>query len=266
PGTLFSSQLFGHVKGAFTGASSDSLGCFRAAEGGTIFLDEVGELELDLQSKLLRVVQERQVTPVGSHRPIPINVRIVSATNRELEQEVAAGRFRLDLFYRLDVVSIKSDALKDRPEDIELLARHFVESICRDFEIPAKRLTPAAIRMMQAYDWPGNVRQVQNIIERAIVMSETLEIGPEFIPRMDDTCVPDGVAVDSPTDPPKGWRTLDESERDHIRRTLEFTAYNQSAAARLLEIDYRLLMRRIKKYGLKAKGSKTETAPADATV
>jgi DNA-binding NtrC family response regulator len=264
PGTLFSSQLFGHVKGAFTGASSDSLGCFRAAEGGTIFLDEVGELELDLQAKLLRVIQERQVTPVGSHRLIPINVRIVAATNRELEQEVAAGRFRLDLYYRLDVVSVTSNALKDRREDIEPLAQHFVESTCREFEIPTKRLMPAALRMMEAYDWPGNVRQLQNIIERAIVMSETLEIGPEFIPRMDDTCVPDGVAADPPTEAAKGWRSLADSESEHIRRTLEFTGYNQSAAARLLNIDYRLLMRRINTYDLKPIKNKPETSPTDA--
>ncbi|MDH3717210.1 MAG: sigma-54 dependent transcriptional regulator [Planctomycetota bacterium] len=266
PGTLFSSQLFGHVKGAFTGASGDALGCFRAAEGGTIFLDEVGELEFELQAKLLRVIQERQVTPIGSHRPIPIDVRIVAATNRNLDQEVAASRFRLDLFYRLDVLSIASDPLKDRPEDIEPLARYFVETTCREFEIPAKRLTPAAIRMMQAYDWPGNVRQLQNIVERAIVMSETLEIGPEFIPRIDDTAVPDPTLVSEPgSSTPSGWRTMADNERDHIRRTLEFTGYNQSAAARLLEIDYRLLMRRIKKFGLKPTASSQSEKSAAAT-
>jgi transcriptional regulator with PAS, ATPase and Fis domain len=263
PGSLFASQLFGHVKGAFTGASAEALGCFRAAEGGTIFLDEVGELELDLQAKLLRVIQERQVIPLGSHRPIPIDVRILAATNRDLQQEVAAGRFRLDLYYRLDVVSVHSAALKNRPEDIEPLAEHFVDSICSEFEIPRKRVTPAAMRMMRAYDWPGNVRQLQNIIERAIVLSETQEIGPEFIPRVDDTAMPVPVAgsdgqqpeVFSDTATPTGWKSLADNEREHIRRTLEFTSYNQSAAARLLEIDYRLLLRRIKKYGLKSAGN-----------
>ncbi|NIP68389.1 MAG: AAA domain-containing protein [Planctomycetales bacterium] len=263
PGTLFASQLFGHVKGAFTGATADSLGCFRAAEGGTIFLDEVGELELELQAKLLRVIQERQVTPVGSHRPIPIDVRIVAATNRTLDQEVAAGRFRLDLFYRLEVLSIAADALKDRIEDIEPLARYFVETTCREFEIPPKRLTPGAIRMMQAYDWPGNVRQLQNIVERAIVLSETPDIGPEFIPRIDDTAVPDPALVGEPgSQAPAGWKTMADNERDHIRRTLEFTGYNQSAAARLLEIDYRLLMRRIKKFKLKPADGSSAKAPA----
>jgi DNA-binding NtrC family response regulator len=273
PGSLFASQLFGHVKGAFTGASSDTLGCFRAAEGGTIFLDEVGELELDLQAKLLRVIQERQVTPLGSHQPVPIDVRIVAATNRDLAQEVAKGGFRLDLFYRLDVVSIDSAPLKDRIEDIEPLAEYFVESICREFGMAVRRFTPAAVRMMRAYDWPGNVRQLQNIVERAIVLSTSTEIDAELIPRIDDTAIPapssaaataDGSASDATARPPAGWKTMADNERDHLRRTLEVTGYNQSAASRLLEIDYRLLVRRMKKYGLKPVGDEqTQAAIAE---
>ena len=126
PSGLFSSQLFGHVKGAFTGAQHSSMGCFRAAEGGTIFLDEIGELDLELQAKLLRVLQERQVTPVGSVDSIPIDVRVIAATNRDLEAEVRAGRFRLDLYYRLNVVSLETTALSERPEDISVLAEHFL--------------------------------------------------------------------------------------------------------------------------------------------
>ena len=271
PGSLFSSQLFGHVRGAFTGASADSLGCFRAAEGGTIFLDEVGELDLELQAKLLRVIQERQVTPLGSYQPLPIDVRIVAATNRDLQQEVAAGNFRLDLFYRLDVVSVESAPLHQRPDDIVPLAGFFLEAICQDYELPVKRFTPAAIRMMQAYEWPGNVRQLQNIVERSVVLCDSLDIGPEYIPRVDDVAIleklPAASALgansdsgafrsDGASSTPAGWKTWDENERDHLRRTLDITQFNQSAAARLLEIDYRLLVRRMKKHGFKADAAK----------
>ena len=261
PGTLFASQLFGHVKGAFTGATGAALGCFRAAEGGTIFLDEVGELDLELQSKLLRVIQERKVTPVGSHESIPIDIRIVAATNRNLRKELAANRFRLDLYYRLDVVSVESAALKDRSEDIEPLSEYILEKMVEEREMPRKRLSAAALRMMRAYDWPGNVRQLQNILERAVVLSQDEVIGPEWIPRIDDTAMPLPSLVESipanvfgtadSTASTEGWLNYSENEKEHLRRALEHTGYNQSAAARLLEIDYRLLLRRMKKHGLK---------------
>lgn len=260
PGTLFASQLFGHVKGAFTGAAASALGCFRAAEGGTIFLDEVGELDLELQSKLLRVIQERRVTPVGSHESFAIDVRIVAATNRDLRKELAANRFRLDLYYRLDVVSVESAALKNRSEDIEPLSEYILDKMVTEREMPRKRLAPAALRMMRAYDWPGNVRQLQNILERAVVLSQDEVIGPEWIPRIDDTAMPlptlaeaaPHSAASVPTsDGAEGWLNHAENEKEHLRRTLEHTGYNQSAAARLLDIDYRLLLRRMKKHGLK---------------
>ncbi|MEX1223179.1 MAG: sigma-54 dependent transcriptional regulator [Pirellulales bacterium] len=266
PGTLFASQLFGHVKGAFTGANAAALGCFRAAEGGTVFLDEIGELDLELQSSLLRVIQERRVTPLGSHESHPIDVRIVAATNRNLSQEVAAGRFRLDLYYRLNVVSLESAPLASRRGDVLLLAEHFLQNICNEFEIPLKRFTPAAAAALLAYSWPGNVRELQNVVERAIVLTDGEEIDSKFIPRdgSETTAPTVAVATTSTADrapQPQGdftrqverevsgdWQSLAENERDHLRRTLEFTHYNQSAAARLLEIDYRLLQRRIKKY------------------
>ena len=256
PGTLFASQLFGHVKGAFTGAAAAALGCFRAAEGGTIFLDEVGELDLELQSKMLRVIQERQVTPVGSHEPIPVDVRIVAATNRDLRKELAANRFRLDLYYRLDVVSLESAALKDRSEDIEPLSEYILEKMVEERDLPRKHLSAAAIRMMRVYDWPGNVRQLQNILERAVVLSQDEVIGPEWIPRLDDTAMPlpanslpNGTVTAEAS--PEGWLNYAENEKEHLRRTLEQTGYNQSAAARMLGIDYRLLLRRMNKHGLK---------------
>jgi DNA-binding NtrC family response regulator len=171
PTGLFASQLFGHMKGAFTGAAFNAIGCFRAAEGGTIFLDEIGELDFELQAKLLRVIQERKVVPVGAHEGIPVDVRIVAATNRDLEAEVKAGRFRLDLFYRLNVVSIETASLASRPEDIEVLARHFLAKAAIENGDELKRLSPAAMSLLKAYDWPGNIRQLQNVLEGAIVLN-----------------------------------------------------------------------------------------------
>ncbi|MCG8583538.1 MAG: sigma-54 dependent transcriptional regulator, partial [Pirellulales bacterium] len=159
PGGLFDSQLFGHLKGAFTGAQYSALGCFRAADGGTIFLDEIGELDLDLQAKLLRVLQEKCVTPVGSHESIPVDVRVIAATNRDLAAEVAAGRFREDLFYRLNVVRVETAGLRDRPEDIPALAEHFLAKTAIDSGLPHKRLSHEATQLLAAYDWPGNVRE-----------------------------------------------------------------------------------------------------------
>ncbi|REJ95421.1 MAG: sigma-54-dependent Fis family transcriptional regulator [Planctomycetota bacterium] len=272
PGSLFASQLFGHTKGAFTGAVGASLGSFRAASGGTIFLDEVGELDLELQAKLLRVIQQRQVVPVGGHDPEPIDVRIIAATNRDLAAEVKAGRFRLDLFYRLDVISIETKALQDRREDIAPLAEFFIEQVSREQGVPPKRLSPAAVRAIESFDWPGNVRQLQNILERSIVLSEGEEIDADFIPQeiaaaAQPDLQPTGDTISTPNHQvntpaaatnaegyPADWQSLEDNERLHLQRTLELTGFNQSAAARLLNIDYRLLLRRIKKYGLKPAG------------
>ncbi|MCG8449420.1 MAG: sigma-54 dependent transcriptional regulator, partial [Pirellulales bacterium] len=155
-GELMASQLFGHVEGAFTGASYSAMGCFRAADRGTIFLDEIGELELPLQARLLRTLQERVVTPVGSHEGIPVDVRIVAATNRNLQDEIAAGRFREDLYYRLNVVSIETPPLCARPEDIPELAESFLKELVAQ-GLPHRALSPGAMEAMQDYAWPGNV-------------------------------------------------------------------------------------------------------------
>nr|NIL96669.1 AAA domain-containing protein [Planctomycetales bacterium]NIM08414.1 AAA domain-containing protein [Planctomycetales bacterium]NIN07889.1 AAA domain-containing protein [Planctomycetales bacterium]NIN77019.1 AAA domain-containing protein [Planctomycetales bacterium]NIO34202.1 AAA domain-containing protein [Planctomycetales bacterium] len=172
PSGLFSSQLFGHVKGAFTGAVHTSMGCFRAATGGTIFLDEIGELDLDLQAKLLRVLQERQVVPVGSHDPVPVDVRVIAATHRDLKQEVKAGRFRLDLFYRLNVVRMETVGLQQRPDDIGILCDHFLAKTSVDTGLPLKRISDRAFRKLYAHSWPGNVRELEHAIERAMVFGE----------------------------------------------------------------------------------------------
>ncbi len=172
PAQLVESTLFGHEKGAFTGATEKTVGKFREAEGGTIFLDEVGELPLDAQVKLLRVLQQKEVEPVGAAKPIPINVRIISATNRNLEQEIAAGNFREDLFFRLNVLNIKLPALRDRKEDIPSLAYHFVERFCSQEGGIPKEITQDTLNDLMQFDWPGNIRQLENAINRAMVISD----------------------------------------------------------------------------------------------
>ena len=289
PGSLFSSQLFGHVKGAFTGAQYSALGCFRAADGGTIFLDEIGELDLECQAKLLRVLQDRIVVPVGAHDGSTVDLRVIAATNRDLAAEVRAGRFRLDLYYRLNVLSIEAFALKDRPEDVEVLARHFLAKTAVENGLPLKSLSPAALALLQSYHWPGNVRELQNAIERAVVFNEADVIRPKAFPQIVeaglDLCgLPTADRLQGPgssdlSKPAESqsfqanplesveefnavegqWPTLAELECDHIRKTLQETFYNQSAAARLLDVDRKLLARKIRKFGLIAPTSRNKT-------
>ena len=260
-GSLCASQLFGHVKGAFTGADYESLGCFRAANGGTIFLDEIGELELNIQTMLLRAIQERTVVPIGSYKQVPIDVRIIAATNRDLDWERSSGRFREDLYYRLDVVSLKTTPLVERLNDISVLADYFLEQFAAKEGLPSKRLSAEGLAELQAHDWPGNVRELQNMLERAAVFADSDLIGAGLL-RLGS--VARGPSIDSsgPTsdvgtphlDWSEGdsrWQTLAEHEAEHIASTLKITGYNQSAAARRLGIDRHLLARKMKKYGLR---------------
>jgi DNA-binding NtrC family response regulator len=274
PAGLFASQLFGHVKGAFSGAGCDTLGSFRAAEGGTVFLDEIGELGLDLQAQLLRVIQDRAVTPVGDHRRVPVDVRVIAATNRDLSGDVAAGRFRLDLYYRLNVVKLTTTPLRTRPEDIEPLCGGFLERWSIENGMMPRRLSADALEMLRNHDWPGNVRQLQNVLERASVFTDGEEIAAEHLlealdadrdpaiagrigdfddvrpagPRPCRECGTEGPAC---CDARLGrWPTLAECESRLLRATLEETFQNQSAAARLLGIDWRLLSRKMQKHGL----------------
>jgi DNA-binding NtrC family response regulator len=170
-GTLFASHMFGHVKGSFTGAMSSTLGCFRAADTGTIFLDEIGEMELELQAKLLRVLQQRVVSPVGSHDEVPVDVRVLAATNRDLAVEVHEGRFREDLFYRLNVVAIRTIPLRERPEDVPILAERYLAELAGRHGMPMCTLAPEAVAILQSYAWPGNVRELENVLERAVMFS-----------------------------------------------------------------------------------------------
>ena len=261
------------MKGAFSGADCDTLGCFRAADGGTIFLDELGELALELQAQLLRIIQERAVTPVGSHRSIPVDVRILAATSRELTRDVEAGRFRLDLYYRLNVVKLTTTPLSQRPEDIEPLCRCFLDRWSIENGLPRRRLSPAAVRLLMACDWPGNVRQLQNVLERAAVFADGEEITPEQLWEILEPEMGQAVAgrIGDLDDPPASdrrlcgdcdrarptctsgcgsWPTMAECECRLIRETLERTFYNQSAAARLLGIDWRVLARKMEKHGI----------------
>jgi DNA-binding NtrC family response regulator len=279
PSPLFASQLFGHIKGAFTGASQASIGCFRAAEGGTLFLDEIGELDLELQSKLLRVLQERQVIPVGGHQPVPVNVRVLAATHRDLQREVKEGRFRLDLFYRLNVVRMETAPLSERIEDIAILAQHFLAKAAVDNGLPLKQLGRSALAVLESHAWPGNVRELEHAIERAMVFHEGATLDHSAFEELADTAeletaqnrvrgglppapvdeevaaIPfpshDGDDVDLLDPAYDGWPTLSQVEAEHIRRTLKETFYNQSAAARLLGIDRKQLARKIRKYDLR---------------
>ena len=261
-GTLFESHMFGHLKGAFTGSNYAALGCFRAADGGTIFLDEIGELEPAMQAKLLRVLQEGAVVPVGSHEEQEIDVRVLAATNRDLTIEVASGRFRDDLYYRLAVVSLKTLPLCQRPEDVELLADYLLSRQCVKHGLPFKPLSETALEKLRRHDWPGNVRELQNVLERAVMLSRGELIHPADI-EFDSPGSNVPFTLAAPIQPigeegewrfPESvdgrWPSLEECEREFFAATLRHTGYNQAAAARLLNLDRSVLRRRIKKLGL----------------
>ena len=267
PATLFASQPLVTSRGRFRGPVAIRWSV-RAADGGTIFLDEIGELGLDLQAQLLRVIQDRSVIPVGHHHSLPLDVRIIAATNRDLRGEVAAGRFRLDLYYRLNVVKLTTTPLSTRPEDIEPLCRNFMERWSIENGLPYKRLSPTALQVLWDYDWPGNVRQLQNVLERATVFTDSEEIAAEHLLEALESDVAPAIAgrvgsLDDASSTAKApchvcglksagccfagsdpWPTLAECESRLIRETLDKTAQNQSAAARLLDIDWRLLCAR----------------------
>ncbi len=246
--TLLDSQLFGHRKGSFTGAIGDHEGLFLAASGGTLFLDEIADIPLPLQVKFLRAIQEREVTPLGSTRPVHVDVRIIAATNRELPVAVRQGEFRSDLFYRLNVVSIHLPPLRERGEDIELLVAHFISQFSQEYGVEAKRMTAPAMARILAYEWPGNIRELQNVVERAFALSTQPEIAAEDLPAVlrEDRPSPD--ADDGAAGEPL---TLAEAERRAISAALRHVGGNKNAAARLLGIERQRLYRKLDKYGLR---------------
>ena len=244
--TLLDSQLFGHRRGAFTGAVGDHDGVFRAAAGGTLLLDEVAEIPLSLQAKFLRAIQEREVTPLGSTRPVPVDVRLIAATNREMDTEVRAGRFRADLYYRLNVVHIEVPPLRARRDDIPLLVTHFIELYSQRYRVAPKRIAPEALARLTSHDWPGNVRELQNAIERSFALSASDVITEAVLPP-----ALTGRARRFPLERSDGsLPTLDEAEGRLIAAALAESGGNKNEAARRLGIDRQRLYRKIAKYGL----------------
>jgi len=244
--TLLDSQLFGHRRGAFTGAVTDHDGVFRAAQGGTLLLDEVAEIPLSLQAKFLRAIQEREVTPLGSTRPIAVDVRLIAATNRDMDAEVRAGRFRADLFYRLNVVHIEVPPLRARRDDLEHLVTHFLRLYSERYRVAPKRIAPDALARINAYDWPGNVRELQNAIERAFALSAADVIGVAELPP-----AVAGRATRFPLERVDGsLPTLAEAEARLVAAALTESDGNKNEAARRLGIDRQRLYRKISKYGL----------------
>ena len=252
PEGLLESELFGHVRGAFTGAVRDNKGLFVDAEGGTLLLDEVGELTPPMQVKLLRVLQERRVRPVGASREIEVKTRVLAATNRDLEQAVKNGEFREDLYYRLNVLHLHLPPLRQRVEDVPALARHFVEKTCENFGLPVKRLTPDALRVLQAYSWPGNARELENVIERTIVLESTEMIssgslpvhlrGDSAVSQTEHTGLPEeGLDIDE---------YLDTLRQSLMRQALERTGGHQKKASELLRMSYRAFRYHAEKLGL----------------
>ncbi len=255
PRELFESEFFGHVKGAFTGAVRDRAGRFELADGGTLFLDEVGEIPLELQSKLLRVLQEGQCERVGSDRTITVDVRIIAATNRDLSEEVAEGRFREDLFFRLNVFPIESAPLRERPEDIPLLASHFLANACRRFGREGLRLSGADVQRLQAYDWPGNVRELENVLERAVIISRNNQLRlelpdverPVSRPMAPSPQISDGLMTE---------QQKRERDRRMIMQALEASGgkiFGAGGAAELLGVKPTTLASRIKRWGIDKK-------------
>jgi transcriptional regulator with GAF, ATPase, and Fis domain len=241
-GELFESQLFGHVKGAFTGAVDNTLGFFRAADNGTIFLDEVGEIPLDLQAKLLRVLQEGTVTPLGSTKSYHVDVRVICATNRDLKQMVSEGTFRADLYYRLNVITIEIPPLKQRPDDIEILAKYFLARQSAFYNEPEKTLSSETKKLFVNYSWPGNIRELANVIERAYVLTIGNEIQPSALPmELLIAGVPKGSSV---------IPTIEQAKRQLVIQALMHTKGQKEAAAQMLGIERRALNRLVKKFNI----------------
>jgi len=246
PEGLLESELFGHVEGSFTGAVRDKEGLLVAAEGGTFFLDEIGEMSPKTQVKLLRVLQEREVTPVGSTESVPVDVRVVAATNLDLEEEIRRGDFRSDLYYRLNVISLHLPPLRNREDDIPLLARHFLDRLERREGDEAFRLTDEAMEVLREYDWPGNVRELENALERAAIVSGDGLIEAEDLPdRVLEAPSPRLVEDQLPPNP-----SMEVIERAYINWVLQAEDGNKTRAAEVLGIDPSTLYRKLNRYGL----------------
>jgi len=241
--TLLESQLFGHVRGAFTGAFSTQKGILAEADGSTLFLDEVGDMSLAVQAKLLRVIQEGEFIPVGSTKPKSVDIRFVAATNKDLEAEIRTGRFREDFYYRLNVITINLPPLRERIEDIEPMARHFLSRFAARMKKEVNDLSPEAVRLLQAYHWPGNARELENVMERAVILARGATITPEILPMRSAAPLKgaggSGINI-----------SLEALEREHIRQVLASNGYHKSRSAEILGISRKTLDRKIVEYDL----------------
>lgn len=257
PSELMESEFFGHLRGSFTGASRDKIGLFQAAEGGTLFLDEVGDLPLHMQVKLLRALQERAVRPVGSETEVPVNVRVISATHKDLGALLAQGSFRQDLYYRLNVIEIRTPPLREHPEDIPLLAESILQRLAQSNGLSAPpRLDAEALRRLHSYSFPGNVRELENVLERAVTLCDGRRISAGELQLRGDAAhpAPAAAAAVPAVEASRGSAALEdqmeEIERRAIREALEKARYNKTKAAALLGMSFRSLRYRIKKLGI----------------
>ncbi len=246
PETLLESELFGHEKGAFTGAAARKQGRFRLAHTGSIFLDEIGEMSPATQAKILRVLQEREFEPLGGTAPVPVDTRIIAATNVDLEKAIEAGRFRTDLYYRLNVVAVEVPPLRERREDIPLLAEFFLRRYAEKNNRMIKGFTPRTLDTLMRYGWPGNVRELENLVERAVILVRGEMITPDELPDV----LKEEEGEGEPSAPKAPGRSLKEVEKEMILRTLEETGGNRTRAAQILGISRRTLQLKLKEYGV----------------
>jgi DNA-binding NtrC family response regulator len=250
PSDLLESELFGHVRGAYTGATTAKKGLFEVADGGTLFLDEVATISVEIQSKLLRVIQEREFRRLGGLDNIKVDVRIIAATNTDLQAAVKQGTFRDDLYYRLNVIVVRIPPLRERPEDIPLLSEHFIKKYAEESQKRELNLDPAALKVLLDYDWPGNVRELENVIERAVVLSPGNSISSELFPKNITLPPPDAPVRFAPDSLPLKER-VGNFERAIILAALEKTAWNQKKAAQLLSVNATTLSEKLKRLKIK---------------
>ncbi len=246
PEELIESEMFGHRKGSFTGASEDKVGKFQKADGGTLFLDEIGDMSLKTQSKVLRVLEEQRVEPLGSNQPVTVDVRVLAATNKKLDEEIGRNAFREDLFYRLNVIPFYVPALRERTEDIPVLAAHFLKEFCEAYGKKPKEFTPTASEVLLAYPWPGNVRELRNLVERLVIMCPSPRIEPHHLPPE--------LFRGASKSPQKPYESLQEArsayEREFVLRKLEENRWNMTRAAAALGLERSHLYRKMRSLGI----------------